>query len=288
VNFDRNCKLIVSRRTRQQAKDYRLRPRLQKACEKDLSKFCQDILLESGDNRDTSKDFLEGKVIQCLQTKFVTDPDLVSPQCRHELVSTIRDAAQDYRANAIILQECSKSIGVCEKKIASATDKPDKRTSLYGSKIEECLKDLFKKAEIVDGEHCSAAIATLIEATHLDIQADPLLNRACALDVSKFCRDVPHGSGQQLKCLSNIMQENSKFKLENKCDQMLRQRLQMFDMALKVVPINGVQDLWVHMSNSPHKNYFLLIIFLFFATIFIIGLCCGRVTKKVHRELKNR
>ena len=68
-------------------------------------------------------------------------------------------------------------IGVCEKKIASATDKPDKRTSLYGSKIEECLKDLFKKAEIVDGEHCSAAIATLIEATHLDIQADPLLNR---------------------------------------------------------------------------------------------------------------
>ena len=59
----------------------------------------------------------------------------------------------------------------------TATDKPDKRTSLYGSKIEECLKDLFKKAEIVDGEHCSAAIATLIEATHLDIQADPLLNR---------------------------------------------------------------------------------------------------------------
>ena len=69
------------------------------------------------------------------------------------------------------------SIGICEKKIAEVPDKPDKRTSLYGSKIEECLKDSFKKAEIVDGEHCSAAIATLIEATHLDIQADPLLNR---------------------------------------------------------------------------------------------------------------
>ena len=81
-------------------------------------------------------------------------------------------------------------------------------------------------------------------------------SRACALDVSKFCRDVPHGSGQQLKCLSNIMQENSKFKLENKCDQMLRQRLQMFDMALKVVPINGVQDLWVHVSVLiSKKNY---------------------------------
>ena len=82
-----------------------------------------------------------------------------------------------------------------------------------------------------------------------------LSSRACALDVSKFCRDVPHGSGQQLKCLSNIMQENSKFKLENKCDQMLRQRLQMFDMALKVVPINGVQDLWVHVSVLIKKKY---------------------------------
>ena len=43
---------------------------------------------------------------------FFLNSDLVSPQCRHELVSTIRDAAQDYRANAIILQECSKSIGI--------------------------------------------------------------------------------------------------------------------------------------------------------------------------------
>ena len=82
-----------------------------------------------------------------------------------------------------------------------------------------------------------------------------LSSRACALDVSKFCRDVPHGSGQQLKCLSNIMQEDSKFKLEAKCDNMLKQRLQMFDMALKVVPINGVQDLWVHVSHSIYKFY---------------------------------
>ena len=24
----------------------------------------------------------------------------------------------------------------------------------------------------------------------------------------------------------------------------------MFDMALKVVPINGIQDLWIHVSNK--------------------------------------
>ena len=90
----------------------------------------------------------------------------------------------------------------------------------------------------------------------------------------------------------------------------------MFDMALKVVPINGIQDLWIHVSkhviaknytflvykniknnisilslqvsNSPHKNYFLLIVFTFFSMIFIVGLCCGRVTKRLRRDLKDR
>ena len=73
-------------------------------------------------------------------------------------------------------------------------------------------------------------------------------SRACAIDISKFCRDIPHGSGQQLKCLSNVIRD-SKLRLEPKCDAMLRTRLEMFDMALKVVPINGIQDLWTHVSS---------------------------------------
>ena len=75
----------------------------------------------------------------------------------------------------------------------------------------------------------------------------PLFFRACAVDISKFCRDIPHGSGQQLKCLSNVIRD-AKLRLETKCDAMLRTRLEMFDMALKVVPINGIQDLWIHVS----------------------------------------
>ena len=98
MDFDRNCKLIINRRTNQQSKDYRLRPRLQRACEKDLKNYCEDVLLHQGD-KDTSKDFLEGQVIQCLQAKLIADPDLVTPQCRHELSSVIRDEAHDYRAN---------------------------------------------------------------------------------------------------------------------------------------------------------------------------------------------
>ena len=174
VNFDRNCKLIINRRTNQQSRDYRLRPRLQKACEKDLKKFCSDVLLNQGD-KDTSKDYLEGKVIQCLQSKLVADADLITPQCRHELGTMIRDEAQDFRANAIIVQECPRSIDHCKMKLEN--DKLDPRTAYYGSKVEECLKNLFKKGDIDDGEKCSKAIATLIEATNIDIQADHMLYR---------------------------------------------------------------------------------------------------------------
>ena len=51
----------------------------------------------------------------------------------------------------------------------------DNRTSYYGSKVEECLRSSFKKGDIEDGESCSQAIASLIEATNIDIRADALL-----------------------------------------------------------------------------------------------------------------
>ena len=91
-------------------------------------------------------------------------------------------------------------------------------------------------------------------AAQLSKQNTIFIFRACAVDISKFCRDIPHGSGQQLKCLSNVIRD-AKLRLEPKCDAMLRTRLEMFDMALKVVPINGIQDLWIHVSNNL-PNYF--------------------------------
>ena len=50
ANFDRGCKMIVNRRIIQHTRDYRLRPRLQRACEKELSKFCGEVLLHQGKN----------------------------------------------------------------------------------------------------------------------------------------------------------------------------------------------------------------------------------------------
>lgn len=184
ANFDRSCKMIVNRRIIQHTRDYRLRPRLQKACELDLKKFCGDVLLNA--HRETTKDFLEGQVIQCLQDKVVQDPDSLSDSCKEEMQITIRDEALDYRANPILLTECPSTIKSCEAELAQ--DQPDTRTTDYGSKIEECLRDKFKKGDVPDGRLCSKAIAKLIEAANIDIQADPLLHRYTCLD--DFFRDI--------------------------------------------------------------------------------------------------
>ena len=151
---------------------FRLRPRLQKACAMDLKKFCTEVLINS--HKDTTRDFLEGAVIQCLQSKFVEDSDLLTPPCKRELEVTVRDEAKDYRANPIILTECPSTIKSCQQELDRAIDN---RTSFYGSKIEECLRNSFKKGEILDGETCTKAIAGLIEATNIDIKADHLLYR---------------------------------------------------------------------------------------------------------------
>lgn len=147
---------------------------MQKACERDLKNWCGDVLLHQGD-KDTSKDFLEGQVIQCLQSKYIEDGNLISPQCRRELELTVRDEAMDYRASPIILMRCPKTISACESVLAG--DQLDIQTSEYGSKVEECLRMKFRKGDIPDGEMCSQAIAKLIEETNIDIQADPLLHR---------------------------------------------------------------------------------------------------------------
>ncbi len=149
------------------------------------------------------------------------------------------------------------------------------------------MKDLFRTGRIQDSGKCNKAIAKLVEAANVDIQADPLLHKACAVDISKFCRDVPHGGGQQLRCLTSIFKD-SKFKLERKCEKQLKTRMEMYNKALKIVPLDGVQDLFTQVSLSPHRNYFILLVFTFFSCIFVVGLCCGRVTKKVRREYKDR
>lgn len=57
---------------------------------------------------------------------------------------------------------------------------------------------------------------------------------------------------------------------------------------LQVAPADGFSDLAVQVMTSPSKNYILLMMALSVFALFLVGLLCGRITKRVTRELKDR
>lgn len=58
--------------------------------------------------------------------------------------------------------------------------------------------------------------------------------------------------------------------------------------VLQVAPAEGFSDLAVQVMTSPSKYYILFMIALSVCILFLVGLLCGRITKPVTREHKDR
>ena len=59
-------------------------------------------------------------------------------------------------------------------------------------------------------------------------------------------------------------------------------------LSSQVAPAEGFSDLAAQVMTSPSKDYILLMIALSVCVLFLVGLLCGRITKRVTRELKDR
>jgi len=55
-----------------------------------------------------------------------------------------------------------------------------------------------------------------------------------------------------------------------------------------VAPAEGFSDLAMQVMTSPSKNYILTVIAVGVALLFLVGMLCGRFTKRVTQELKDR
>jgi Golgi apparatus protein 1 len=63
-------------------------------------------------------------------------------------------------------------------------------------KVKDCLKEKLLNGDITNPV-CIAQIARVLAESRADIQVDPLLHRACATDVKRYCFDVPPGEGRR-------------------------------------------------------------------------------------------
>ncbi|XP_035902218.1 Golgi apparatus protein 1 isoform X1 [Anopheles stephensi] len=271
--FDDRCHLVVVNRMIEQNLDYRFNPALQAACSKNIAEYCTPIIRNAKQNEE-----LNGKVIDCLKVRFREGKLL--PDCEKQMTEVLHERALNYKLNPLLQSVCHDEIQV----LCGAVSEPDANED-HGA-VEECLKQAFLDKKLIN-RACKVEVAELIQEGKADIYADPLLQRACSVDLLKYCSHIQSGNGRLLKCLEGILQGESKA-LEDDCKNKLLTRLEMFQNAAAYVPpAENFHQLYDQVVASPSKHYFLIVLCTFIGIIFIIGLLCGRVTHRT-MALKNK
>ena len=59
------------------------------------------------------------------------------------------------------------------------------------------MKDAFLRKQSVMSQECRVEVAILIQESKADIHVDPLLQRACTVDLLKYCSNVQSGNGRR-------------------------------------------------------------------------------------------
>ena len=252
-----NCRVLILKRLLHQNQDYRLNPRLKGGCKKEIKKYCSEIII----NRNP-EELLDGKVISCLKKQYLLG--LLSQSCEAEIVNIIREVSLNIELDPILFRKCQKEIG---KNCADTLD------------VQECLKSKFLQKRINDIA-CKQQVARLIKEIEADIESDPHLYNVCVQDLKTFCGDVISGGGQQLNCLKAI-QRTSPRKLTQECDTLLLKRLQLFEYAAEVYPSDSVVKVIEIVANSPIHNSLYSILASLLLFFFMIGIYCGRMTRRV-------
>lgn len=268
VGFNKDCRLIVLHRMIEQHSDYRLNPRLQDHCKLDINKFCHETILRTKPDQE-----LNGEVIKCLKMAFKRSK--LTGLCEKEMVIILREQALDVQLNPLLK-------AVCKNELETICKNDDENNA--GS-TEECLKNALLNHKIPSAA-CQVEVANMIEESQADIQVDPLLQQACSVDLLKYCSEISQGEGRHIKCLKIILNDKPN-QLEVDCRNMLKGRLEMFKNAAVIVPLADLTGLYNQVAMSPSKHYFMLVALTAIGSFFVVGLFCGRVTKR-HLQSKNK
>jgi golgi apparatus protein 1 len=179
--FDQKCHLVVVNRMIEMNLDYRYNPALQAACSKNIADFCTHIVAAEKQDEE-----LNGKVINCLKVKFREGK--LYPGCEKQMTEILHDQALNYKLNPLLQNVCKSEIQVlCS---------PNGDEIEEHGEVEECLKTAFLNKRIITQE-CKIEIAILIQEAKADIHVDPLLQKACTVDLLKYCSSVPSGNGRR-------------------------------------------------------------------------------------------
>uniref|UniRef100_A0A672PJS1 Golgi apparatus protein 1 n=1 Tax=Sinocyclocheilus grahami TaxID=75366 RepID=A0A672PJS1_SINGR len=266
---------------------------LMRVCKQMIKRFCTESDAKN--------------VLQCL--KLNKNSELMDPKCKQMITKRQITQNTDYRLNPVLRKACKSDIPkFCQSILGKASDANELEGQVISclklkyadqiprlcaeeaaaqeqtGQVEECLKNNLLK---IKPEECKMEVLNMLKESKADIFVDPVLHTACALDLKHHCAAINPGRGRQMSCLMESLQDKQ-VRLQPECKRRLQDRIDMWSYAAKVAPAEGFSDLAVQVMTSPSKNYILLIIALAVSLLFLVGLLCGRITKRVTRELKDR
>ncbi|XP_071497848.1 Golgi apparatus protein 1-like [Diadema antillarum] len=272
-DMEQKCKVVLTKRQIERNSNIQLNPALRKSCKLDINKFCRDEMSAQEGKANPAE--MEGKVIQCLRSEFQKRQSKLSPSCARHIGAVIKEGAEDYRLDPMLNKYCLDAIN---ERCSEEKENPG------SGRVEECLK---MNLQYISDAKCRQQVIQLFREGLADVHVDPLLYKACALDIKHYCVGIPQGQGQQMSCLLETLDDKT-VRLQPDCRRMLAERKEMWEFAAKVAPAEDFLDIFNQIRNSPSHNYFMLVIVSFIGMLFFCGLCCGRATKRVRQELKNK
>ncbi|VDK72684.1 unnamed protein product [Litomosoides sigmodontis] len=277
------CQKIVWERMREQAKDVRLNIGLLESCREEAEHYCPDDYKKINDPQ-YAKKTLEGVFIMCLRSQYA-DPQKsihLNVKCRNEIASIILESEFDVQLDPQLYKACKNSIS------KHCSDDVIKRGGTFDS-VLECLKADFRLSVIRDAD-CTRQIARRLQESLVDIHLDPVLHEACANDIQRLCYDVPPGQSRLIICLLDSLKSGN-LKLSSNCRNKLTERNNLWNKAYKEEQM-ALPESFAEMVNivtsHPQRNSLLTWVGAFILILFFIGCCCGRATKRIKREMKNR
>ncbi|XP_039254984.2 Golgi apparatus protein 1-like [Styela clava] len=269
-NLEDACHDIVHEREREQYSDINLNPELKDACENDIDTHCKQILddLKKGESKG---DDMTGQVTECLKEVELDQGRELTRSCSRHIRFVIKQEENDYSLDPMLTLNCLKSIQeIC---------KPNKVPNVI-----ECLKHAYFNGGLQKDTMCMVEVARLLKEGRMDILADPVLHNLCQMDIRRHCSDVAEGKGRIMGCLLYTIEQGQKEVLRD-CADALIQRKEMWDYAVEH-GAKGFPGLMKQVMTSPDSSYLLTGITAFLICILILGMVCGRVTKRVSRQRK--
>lgn len=187
--LQQKCKDAVSSYTEEEAAHIELNPVIMTVCGDAMQKHCAEILK-------TGKD--EGDMMECL-ISYKNDPDMRNDvKCRaaveHFQIITLKNYHFTYKFKE-----------ACRPYVARFCPQSNTKYDVVACLSEVMRNDTIKGAKHSIPKECRQQVRAQLYQQRENIDFDPKLKLACRDEISTYCFNIPHGSGQVNKNNASVV-----------------------------------------------------------------------------------